>query len=217
MLKLVLVPNPILSEKTKPIERFDSALKDLTFAMEKTLIAQVNPQGVGLAAPQIGKNLSLFIIKTSKKAKTEFFVNPGISDFKPNQILNKIQKNEQTMPPSEIVSDNPSSEEKDLNHDKVSSRQSNFLKEKTKKKDLKLEGCLSIPKIWGPVQRYQKVLLTYQDLDGKPHKRWFSGFKATVIQHEIDHLQGILFTQRTLEQKHELFEEKSGKLEKLQY
>lgn len=80
-------------------------------------------------------------------------------------------------------------------------------------KDDKLEGCLSIPKIWGKVNRSKNVVLSYQDLKGAIHKREFKGFPATIVQHETDHLQGILFTRRVLEEKGKLYEavEKDGK------
>ncbi|KKS44950.1 MAG: Peptide deformylase, partial [Candidatus Gottesmanbacteria bacterium GW2011_GWA2_42_18] len=79
-----------------------------------------------------------------------------------------------------------------------------------------LEGCLSIPRIWGPVKRAAKIFLHYQDLTGKKYLKWFSGFEATVIQHEIDHLNGIVFTQRAVEQKGQLYREEDGELTKFE-
>ena len=70
----------------------------------------------------------------------------------------------------------------------------------------KLEGCLSIPKIWGKVKRAKTLSLRYQDEKGNIHKEKFSGFIATIIQHETDHINGILFTQRVLEQKGKLYQ-----------
>ena len=87
-------------------------------------------------------------------------------------------------------------------------------KSKSKKK-IKLEGCLSIPKIWGPVNRAERIFLHYQDLTGKKYLKWFSGFEATVIQHEIDHLNGIVFTQRAVEQKKQLYKEENEELVKI--
>lgn len=70
----------------------------------------------------------------------------------------------------------------------------------------KLEGCLSIPKIWGKVKRARTLTLRYQDEKGEKHEEEFSGFLATIIQHETDHVNGILFTQRVLEQKGKLYQ-----------
>ncbi|MBI4226053.1 peptide deformylase [Candidatus Roizmanbacteria bacterium] len=208
MLKIITVPNPILTTTAKKIERFDGVLKKLVKDMDQTLRAQVNPQGVGLAAPQVGINEALFIIKPVPKAKTEVFVNPRIilvqtvddgrwkMDHEDGKL--KIEKNSNfhhqssksiLNPPSSIV--------------------------KKPKSKTKLEGCLSIPKIWGAIKRDDKIFLEYQDLTSKKHKKWFSGFKALVIQHEIDHLRGVLFTQRALEQNTLLYEEKEGELKKL--
>ena len=185
MLKIVTIPNPVLTQPTKKVEQFDVTLQKLVKDMDQTLRAQINPQGVGLAAPQVGVNLSVFISKPTPNAKTEVFVNPSILKLIHPQGVKKNSAH-----PKGVL--------------------------KTKRKT-KLEGCLSIPKIWGSVKRAEKVLLEFQDQTGKVHKKWFSGFRTIIIQHEVDHLAGVLFTQRALEQKTTLFEEKEGKLNKLKY
>jgi len=73
-------------------------------------------------------------------------------------------------------------------------------------KEKKLEGCLSIPEIWGEVKRHQALTLRYQDETGNVHKEECSGFLATIIQHETDHVNGILFTHRVIEQKGKLYQ-----------
>lgn len=87
-------------------------------------------------------------------------------------------------------------------------------KEKNPKKEehKKLEGCLSLLNIWGEVERFDSVWISYLDENGKKHHRKFDGFLATILQHEIDHLNGILFPKRVLEQKGTLY--KSEKDEK---
>lgn len=75
-----------------------------------------------------------------------------------------------------------------------------------KHKHGQMEGCLSIPKLWGNVHRAPTLTLTYQDEDGKTHTETFDGFMATIIQHETDHVNGILFTQRVLEQRESLYQ-----------
>ncbi len=69
-----------------------------------------------------------------------------------------------------------------------------------------LEGCLSIPGVWGTVNRSPKLTISYQDEHGTKSEEQCSGFLATIIQHEIDHLQGVLFTQRVLEQKNKFYQ-----------
>ena len=73
-------------------------------------------------------------------------------------------------------------------------------------RDNKLEGCLSIPNIWGKVNRAETITLAYQDEAGTKHIEEFHGFLATIIQHETDHVNGILFTHRVLEQKQSLYQ-----------
>jgi peptide deformylase len=177
MLKIVSVPNPILTSPARKVEKIDKKIVDMVIDMEETLIAQIDPQGVGLAAPQVGMALRLFIVKPSPDVETEVFINPVVveSVVKPEKVATKPKR----------------------------------------KKESKLEGCLSIPRIWGTVTRAQKILVTYQTLEGSHKKKWFTGLKSIIVQHEIDHLNGVLFTQRALEQKKQLYEEKDGEFEKV--
>ena len=81
-------------------------------------------------------------------------------------------------------------------------------------RDNRFEGCLSIPKIWGVVHRARMVKLRFQDETGKTHEESFTGFLATIIQHETDHTNGILYTQRVLEQKEKLYQSTKDKDDK---
>lgn len=74
-------------------------------------------------------------------------------------------------------------------------------------RDNHIEGCLSIPNVWGAVERRKEVTLQFLDEDGNEHTEVFKGFPAIIIQHEVDHLDGILFTRRVLEQKGELYQQ----------
>lgn len=64
------------------------------------------------------------------------------------------------------------------------------------KQDIDYEGCLSVPGIEGPVSRYKRVKVEYYDRKGKKQKKTFKGMEAREIQHEADHLDGILFIDR---------------------
>lgn len=59
--------------------------------------------------------------------------------------------------------------------------------------DVAEEGCLSVPEIFGEVERAQSIALEATDKDGRPYRIDLSGFKARAVQHEIDHLDGVLF------------------------
>lgn len=184
MLKIVHAPHSILTKVAKQVKKVDKKIQELVYDMEETLIEQVDPQGVGLAAPQVNVDLAIFIIKPTLKSETKVFINPKILELvKPVKLVKLADANSTNSAKSE---------------------------------DIKLEGCLSIPHIWGPVARNTKILLEYQDLTGEKHSEWFSGFTSVIIQHEMDHLQGVLFTQRVLEQKGKLYQEKDGKLEKIE-
>jgi len=78
----------------------------------------------------------------------------------------------------------------------------------------KLEGCLSLPKIWGYLKRPKKVKLRYLDVNGKQHEKEFTGFMATIVQHETDHVYGILYTKRVLEQGQKFYQIEKDEKEK---
>lgn len=165
MLAIVQAPNPVLSEVAKPVIKVDSSIKKLLSEMKKTLEHAKDPEGVGLAAPQVGKSLRIFIMKPTPSAKITAYINPEI-----------IER-------SEVVPDTP----------------------KKKKGGVKLEGCLSLKDIWGVVRRSPKIIMRYTNEQGKMYTKSFRGFSATIIQHEIDHLDGILFPRRVLEQNNKLY------------
>lgn len=79
MLKIVQAPNPVLSQIAKPITKFDASLQTLIKDMTKTLLGAHDPEGVGLAAPQVGKSLQLFIVKESRNAPLRVFINPKVT------------------------------------------------------------------------------------------------------------------------------------------
>ena len=60
------------------------------------------------------------------------------------------------------------------------------------------EGCLSIPGVWGIVRRHRQIVVKYLDRDGKKQKRKLRGLEGIVVQHETDHLDGILFTDKVI-------------------
>ena len=140
--------------------------------MEETLSAAKDPEGVGLAAPQVGKSLQLFITKPTPKSHIQTFINPHIES-----------KNEAN----------------------VSSTDTAAPRAKKQTNSTKLEGCLSLPSIWGTVKRNPSITLSYLDKKGKKHAKTFKGLFAIIIQHEIDHLSGILFPKRVFEQNNKLF------------
>lgn len=169
-MEIVKAPNSVLSQKAKPITAITKPILDLIEDMKKTLVSAKDPEGVGLAAPQVGKSLQLFIMQPMLNGPISVVMNP---------------KMELVEGPKET--------------------------KKTKKDNEQLEGCLSLQNVWGTVRRAPKVHLEYMDETGAEHKKTFTGFPATVIQHEVDHLNGMLFPKRVLEQHGKLYKSKKDK------
>lgn len=174
-MKIVTVPDKVLTQKAKPVASFGPKLHKTVQDMKKTLLACVDPIGVGLAAPQVGLSLRIFIMLPTRESTPQVFVNPV------------ILKLDHTHKPSKKQSENQES----------------------------FEGCLSIPRIWGPVRRPQKLTLQWADIAGETHVADFTGFEAVIIQHEIDHLNGVLFTHHCTTQHAPLYEEKEGKFHEI--
>jgi len=118
-------------------------------------------KGVGLAAPQIGKSIRLFIIDGSP------FANEEGEELDPKAIgIENFKK----------VFINP------------------IIEEESGEKWAFQEGCLSIPKIRENVIRHEKLLISYYDENWKFHEEHYDGYAARIIQHEYDHIEGVLFT-----------------------
>ena len=195
MIKIITAPSEILSQKTTPIQsgsRVDKNIRNLINEMKQALLLAKDPEGVGLAAPQLGKPLSIFIIKPTPKSPIKVFINPEILEEKDEASVKSPAEPGTVWSPAE--------------RDPAAAGKS------AKSHRTRLEGCLSLPNIWGDVKRKPVLTLEYVDEKGKTHTKDFKGFMATIIQHEIDHLSGILFTKRVLEQNGKLY--KSYKNEK---
>ena len=172
MIRQVLkTTEPRLRDKSKPVKKIDKKIKLLVRDLKNTLSAQSNPEGIGLAAPQIGKYLKVFIIKPAKDIKT--IINPKIVEISAKKFSKK------------------------------------------KKKEKIMEGCLSLPHFYGPLKRPPKIKIEYLDEDGNKKIDTFEGLEAQIIQHEIDHLEGVLFIDRLLEQKEKLYEYVDGEWEEV--
>ncbi|OGH17250.1 MAG: hypothetical protein A3C30_01435 [Candidatus Levybacteria bacterium RIFCSPHIGHO2_02_FULL_40_18] len=176
MFKILVTPNSKLLEKSSPVTLFDRKLAKEISKMKKTLSATRDPVGVGLAAPQVGIFKRMFIARPQENGKILTFINPEI-----------------------ITSSGEKKVPSFTNSKKIEA------KKPAKSKKRLLEGCLSVPNIWGNVARKKEIKLRYQDVAGKENIQNFSGFDSTIIQHELDHLNGILFTKHVLEQKEQLY------------
>lgn len=170
MYQIVQAPNDTLTSVAKKVSKIDASIKHLVADMTKTLEEARDPEGVGLAAPQVGKSLQIFVVKETPKSPVLAFINPHIDEYIGEKSKTK----------------------------------------KKPKEDEKLEGCLSLCDVWGVVLRPDGVKLSYTDLSGTRQTQIFTGFLATIVQHETDHLHGILFPKRVLEQKGTLYKSKKN-------
>ena len=185
MLKIVQAPDTVLSRPAKPIINIDKAIHHLIRDMKETLINAKDPQGVGLAAPQIGKSIQLFIIRQTPRSPILVFINPKIEQFFDKPEINEYPKEQKSSLPAGLPRAKTSTTER--------------------RQDVQLEGCLSLSNIWGVVKRHPGIILSYLDDTGQKHRKKFNGFIATIIQHEYDHLRGTLFPKKVLEQKNQLY------------
>jgi peptide deformylase len=141
---ILTVPNPILKQVSKPVEKVTDETRKLMDDMLETMYAA---PGIGLAAVQIGVPLNVIVMDLSKedeKPNPRYFVNP--------EILEDVEE----LKPYE-------------------------------------EGCLSVPDVYDEVERPERVKIKYLDYNGKQIEEWAEGLYAVCIQHEMDHLKGVLF------------------------
>ena len=159
ILPILSYGNSVLKKKALPISVNTNNLKSLIHNMWETMYAA---QGVGLAAPQIGESIRLFIVDTYP-----FSDNEDISIYE-RKFLKTFK----------MVFINPE------------------ILEENGKECVFSEGCLSIPGIRADVKRKDSIIIKFQDMNGKFIKESFSGIAARVIQHEYDHIEGVLFTDK---------------------
>ena len=158
ILPIVAYGSPVLRKDTEEIEE-GSDIKELISNMFETMYAS---SGVGLAGPQIGESLRIFIVDASPFSEPEEGQKPSneqlkLKDFK-KVFINPIIEDEKG-------TEWPFS-----------------------------EGCLSIPGIREEVTRKPKVSISYFDENWTFHEETYEGIAARIIQHEYDHIEGVLFT-----------------------
>jgi peptide deformylase len=201
---IVTVPHQSLRQVAKPVVDFDKKTKQVIKELVTTL-EESSDRGVGLAAPQIDTKWRIYVTKSEfASGKSEFALR------KDGSAKNKKQTEKKRNTPYAAVFINPEitrvSKKIELGEDGDGTP---------------LEGCLSIPGIFGPIPRHQWIELWYQtpndsntELITKEVR--LHDFSARLAQHEIDHLNGVLFTDYTLEYDLPLYAENDqGELEKL--
>ncbi len=161
---IVAYGDPVLRKKAVEIDRDYPDLDAFIQSMFDTMYAS---SGVGLAAPQVGKSIRLFIVDGEPFVEDD----PEMADFKKVFI-------------------NP------------------LILEETGEEWAFNEGCLSIPRIREDVNRKEKLRIQYYDQNWEIHTEEFDGLKARIIQHEYDHIEGILFVDKLAPLKRKLLQGK---------
>lgn len=177
ILPIVAYGDPVLRKKCKEIPEDYPKLDELIDNMWETMY---NAFGVGLAAPQIGRPIRLFLVDSSPFAEDEEL------ELQEREELKKLQK----------VFINPKIVEEEGEEWAFN------------------EGCLSIPEIREDVFRKPKITIEYQDENFNSHRDTFTGLAARVIQHEYDHIEGILFTDKLSSLKKRLLKGKLAGISK---
>lgn len=156
ILPIVAYGDPVLKKVAEEIDSDYPGLQQLIADMFETMY---NATGVGLAAPQVGKSIRLFIVDAAPFAEDEEEDNSHLADFK-KVFINPIIEEEK-------------GEEWGFN-----------------------EGCLSIPGIREEIFRKEHLKISYFDENFTFHEEEYEGYAARIIQHEYDHVEGILFTDK---------------------
>lgn len=143
---ILIHPNDKLKRVAQPIDVITDETVALLDNLYETMVAN---GGIGIAAPQVGKNKRIAVVEVDEGDKFEL-INPEIIEAKGESI--------------------------------------------------DVEGCLSIPHVYGTVKRADEVTVRYYDREGEEIEVTAFGYLARAFQHEIDHLDGVLFVEKMIEQ-----------------
>lgn len=160
---LIILPDPVLRQVSKPVERIDAPLLKLADDMLETMY---DAPGIGLAAIQVGEPLRLLVIDLAKEGEPpapHIFINPDVLESGTERSVYE-------------------------------------------------EGCLSIPDYYAEVERPATVRVRYLDREGRLQEIEAEGLMATCLQHEIDHLNGVLFIDHISKLKRDMVVKKFKKL-----
>lgn len=137
------VGDPVLRQKAQSVSAVSEEILEILEDMVETM---KHYNGVGLAAPQIGRSIAMVVVQPSEDLPVFEFINPVITSCSGQ--------------------------------------------------DIDIEGCLSVPGTFGEVSRCSEIELKFQDRHGRHKNLKATGLLARIIQHELDHLAGVLFVDK---------------------
>jgi len=183
--EILEVPDPCLKQVSAPVEKFDDELKALVDDMFETMY---EAPGIGLAAIQVGVPLRVLVID----------LQPDDPDAEP-EVCTAHGGHAHTHQPTKNeprIFINPE------------------ILDPSEEHSVYQEGCLSVPEIYAEVERPARIRARWQDLDGKWQEEEMEGLLATCLQHEMDHLEGVLFIDHLSRLKRQMALKKLDKLRK---
>ena len=180
---IVAIGDPVLKTKAKNLAP-DLAAADLQQLIADMFETMYYAHGVGLAAPQIGKGVRLFVMDSGPMVELD------------EEDLAELEEGETPEPPIKRAFINP------------------VMVSETGEEWGFEEGCLSIPGVRELVNRPADIVLRYEDENRQVHEEAFSGMAARIIQHEYDHLEGVLFTDKLSAFKKQLLKGKLARISK---
>jgi peptide deformylase len=184
LLEILEVPDLRLKQISAPVTKFDDELKTLVADMFETMY---EAPGIGLAAIQVGVPLRLLVIDLQPE-------DPDAAPVPCDHDGHHHHHQPTLRQPRVFI--NPEILDPSADHAVYS------------------EGCLSVPEIYAEVERPARIRARWQDLDGATHEEEMDGLMATCLQHEIDHLEGVLFIDHLSRLKRQMALKKLEKLRK---
>jgi len=183
--EIIEIPDPRLKTLSTRVETFDDELRTLVADMFETMY---DAPGIGLAAIQVGVPQRVLVID----------LQPDDPDAEPEECTaHGDQKHtHQPVKREPRVFINPE------------------ILDPSEEQSVYSEGCLSVPEIYADVERPARIRARWQDLDGTVHEEAIDGLLATCLQHEMDHLEGILFIDHLSRLKRQMALKKLEKLRK---
>jgi peptide deformylase len=182
--EILEVPDPVLKQVSAPVTAFDDELRVLVDDMFETMY---DAPGIGLAAIQVGIPLRVLVIDLQPE-------DEGAEPVPCNHDGHHHHHQPTRKEPRVFI--NPEILDPSEDHSVYS------------------EGCLSVPEIYAEVERPARIRARWQDLDGNTHEEDMDGLMATCLQHEMDHLEGILFIDHLSRLKRQMALKKLDKLRK---
>lgn len=178
ILPITAYGHPVLRQVAEPIATDYPNLAELIANMFETMYSA---RGVGLAAPQVGLSVRLFVVDTEQLTQDKDDDDADDDELDNSQPIKQVFINAQ-------------------------------ITDRSGKRYAYNEGCLSIPYVREDVTRYETITISYLDAQLQAHTATFSGFAARVIQHEYDHIEGILFPDHLSGLKKQLIKRKLDRI-----